>query len=201
MTLEQKLLAADEHITDRFQKVADWAYKRIGWDKYDCAALMNQISSVSVVGTGVYQLIDGVVGTMNGDNTGASVPTGLVLTYKGISDFYKYARFNKEMRLLEEENVKKTQAPFPPQFRAGRPVYLGVLPPIMFSVADAVRVPMNYAMAFLGAYSFFLTGADYFCNTTMRPPKKKKTPSDALDWLKEKLTIQKPVLQDVKVQI
>lgn len=195
MTLTDKLLALDERITGRFQKITDWGYKRLGWDEYDFAGRAYEASGILFFGEGVYFGIDSVI------NRRLTILFDAGIAMFGMSLFYDARKRVKMQREFEEKFLENNGAPLPPRYNPVRPAAYTASPLIITGMADSFSAPTSYAFYCSAAAVLFTGAASYFRNTTMHPPKKKKTFSDALDWAKEKLTIARPVVQEVKVQI
>ncbi len=195
MTFQDKLLALDERITGQFQKVTNWGYKRLGWDKYDFAGLSYDTAGISLFGEGVYLAIDGLT------NRSPNLLFGTSVAFLGLHLFYDARKRVKMQREFEEEFIEHNDAPLPPRYNPVRPAAYTISPAIVMGMASSFSAPTSYAFYCSAAAILFTGVASYFRNTTMYPPKKKKTLADALLWAREKMTIQQPTPNEVKVQI
>ena len=104
--------------------------------------------------------------------------------------------------VVEEADLEKRGAATIPNSNPIRPFFFLGAPLVCFTVfAGGAPPPFSYGGICLGLYALFGGAAAYFRDTTMYPPKKKKTLTNAWNWTKEKMALRRPAVQGVNVQV
>ncbi len=208
MGLVDKLTELDEKIWKQYEKVTNYCNKEYGWNKYDLATRSALGSSISMLGAGVYMLIDGF-------QTSNMVYTTIGITASLLAiPFYhvrkkSYGRQEAaEIKLLENGGalVSPTSKPYRP-FNFGFAAFffssaeLRMLGDFPQSNEEQNTLMMCVGLAW-GCYYVCYPSESYFKDQIMTPPKKKKS---VLKTLYQKVTgkIQpapQPQLEPTKYQ-
>ena len=179
--MKNPLLTLDEIVWKQFEKVTQGANKRLGWNKYDLARMMDTAAATSLIGWGGYQSLYSRFDN-NYVNIAIYLGTGVLLVGIGYSRYKNSRNENEWLEKQELDELTRAGAAKSPIYDPLRPLTLiggvilvsGGIDIIGHNDTDNGLVVGLMAMMG-GLYAQFITCSNYFRSQIMTPPSKKKS--------------------------
>lgn len=223
MEWRNPLESLDRLILNQFEKVAQSAYKRYGWDKYDLARVGEFVTGGGMVGAGMYLItaMRAAYPIVPYENSNLVYGFGSLTVIGGVAWYY-WKRPGISEQQHQEMEMAANGEQYLPMANPIRPLVAGgVLSYLAYqtkTVLDALHLvsgldsPEATALQFplrLTATSLAMlftayvgrTCGSYILDTTPRPPQKKCYPLQSLvEKIKEKLN-PKPAPEETAVPV
>ncbi len=191
MPMKNPLTTLDEIVWKQFEKVTQYAHKKLGWNKYDLATITDRAFAAVSVGASVYAGIEGAYYPVASSDQIIAMAVSLMWLGAGYLE-HQNAKKNKKLEKSELSEIVRTGAILQPQFSSSRPVTLcidllvcgGGIYGLLGGLQPAHEIvggPQEYSLLIglsliaTGATFLFKTSSDYFRSQLMTPPKAKKS--------------------------